>query len=151
MTNNLTKKNNNNNNKTMKNNKVNHKLKGGGSVKSSKSSKSNNHLFIYPSKYVSTQPNTDINYREVGIAHITQSGAINFIRGLGTGVANFFGKGGFDTTIYDKARNEAISKIVGKINTSTQKICNLRMDVENNPESSSFFIHLYGTILERKM
>ena len=130
-----------------KKNKLNHKLKVGAS---GKSRKSDNHLFIFPSKYVSTQQNTDINYREAGIVHITQTGAINILRGIGTGIANIFGKGGFDTSVYDKARNNAISKIVSKINTNNQKICNLRMDVENNPESSSFFVHLYGTLLERK-
>ena len=145
MTNNLTK--NKKNSKTIKNNKVDHKLKGGASKKSSKS---DNKLFIFPSTYISLQPNTDMNYREVGVVHITQSGAINIIRGLGTGIANIFGKGGFDTSIYDIARNNALEKIMSKINTNNQKICNLRMDLENNPESSSFFIHLYGSLLEKR-
>jgi uncharacterized protein YbjQ (UPF0145 family) len=145
MTNNLTK--NKRNNKTMKNNKVSDKLKGGASRKSSKSSKA---LFIFPSAHVSTQSNTDMNYREVGVVHITQVGAINFLRDIGTGVANFFGKGGFDGSIYDKTRNKAMETIVSKINTNSQKICNLRMDVENNPQSSSFLIHLYGTLLQKK-
>jgi hypothetical protein len=133
------------NKKTLKKSKVNCNIKGGGT-----SSKSNNkQVFIFPSTYVSTQPNTDINYKEVGVVHITQSGAINILRGMATGVANMFGKGGFDTSIYDIARNNALNKIISQINTNTQKICNLRMDLENNPQSSSFFIHLYGTLLEK--
>ena len=135
------------NKKTLKKSKVNRNIKGGGLSKKSGKSKQ---LFIFPSTYVSTQSNTDMNYREVGIIHITQAGAINILRGFATGVANVFGKGGFDTSIYDIARNNALSKIISQINTNTQKICNLRMDVENNPQSSSFFIHLSGTLLERK-
>ena len=134
------------NKKTLKKNKVNRNIKGGASENSDKSKQ----LFIFLSKYISTQQNTDMNYREVGVIHITQSGAINIIRGMATGVANIFGKGGFDTSIYDIQRNNALSKITSKINTSTQKICNLKMDVENNPQSSSFFIHLTGTLLEKK-
>jgi hypothetical protein len=142
----LTKNKSKKNNKTLKRSKVRQNLKGGGSSK--KSGKNNKQIFIFPSKYVSTQTNTDINYKEIGIVHITQSGAINALRGMATGVANIFGKGGFDTSIYDIARNNALNKIVSQINTSNQKICNLRMDIENNPQSSSFFIHLYGTLLE---
>ena len=107
-------------------------------------------LYIYNSANISTQQNQDINYKEVGIIHITESGAVNFVKGFASGVANIFGSKGFDNSVYDKARNLAISKIMKQINTQTQKICNLRMDVENNPNSSSFFIHLYGTLLEKK-
>jgi hypothetical protein len=136
------------NKKTLKKSKVNRNIKGGGPSK--KSSKTNKQLFIFPSTYVSTQPNTDINYKEIGVVHITQSGAINILRGMATGVANIFGRGGFDTSIYDIARKNSLTNIISQINTSSQKICNLRMDLENNPQSSSFFIHLYGTLLERK-
>jgi hypothetical protein len=106
--------------------------------------------YIYNSQYISTQQNQDINYKEVGIVHITESAAINALKGFATGVANIFGSKGFDNSVYDKARNSALNKIMKQINTQTQKICNLRMDVENNPTSSLFFIHIYGTLLEKK-
>ena len=128
---------------TKKKNKVNSNQKGGVDVKS----KFN---FIYPSQNISTQPNTDINYREIGIVHITESAAVNLLKGIATGFANIFGAKGFDNSVYDKARNSALTKIMGQINKDTQKICNLRMDVENNPQSSLFFIHLYGTLLEKR-
>jgi hypothetical protein len=107
-------------------------------------------LYIYNSSNISTQQNQDINYKEVGIIHITESGAVNILKGFATGVANIFGSKGFDNSVYDKARNVALGKIMKQINTQTQKICNLRMDIENNPASSLFFIHLYGTLLEKK-
>ena len=107
-------------------------------------------IYFFESPNISTQQNQDINYKEIGVIHITESAAINALKGFATGVANIFGKKGFDNSVYDKARNSALSKIMKEINTQTQKICNLRMDVENNPASSLFFIHLYGTLLERK-
>ena len=104
--------------------------------------------YIYLSKNVSTQPNTDINYKEIGIAHITESGAINALKGFATGIVNVFGAKGFDNSVYDVTRNKALKKIMEQLDAN-QKICNLRMDVENNPASSLFFIHLYGTLLQK--
>ena len=118
-------------------------LKGGSSKNADKTN-----FYIYNSSNISTQQNQDINYKEVGIIHITESGAVNILKGFATGVANIFGSKGFDNSVYDKARNVALKKIMSQINTQKQKICNLRMEVENNPASSLFFIHLYGTLLE---
>ena len=134
--------------KTCKKSKSKLNIKGGGSGGSG-SDRSN--LFIYSSQHISTQPNTDNNYKEIGIVHITESAAINAIKGLMTGVANIFGAKGFDNSVYDKARNTALNKIMTQIDKTKQKICNLRMEVENNPASSLFFIHLYGTLLQKKM
>ena len=121
-------------------------LKGGNSKSTDKTD-----LYIYNSSNISTQQNQDINYKEIGIIHITESGAVNMLKGIATGVANIFGRKGFDNSVYDKARNVALDKIMKHINTQTQKICNLRMEVENNPASSLFFIHLYGPLLEKKI
>ena len=118
-------------------------LKGGSSKNADKTN-----FYIYNSSNISTQQNQDINYKEIGIIHITESGAVNMLKGIATGVANIFGRKGFDNSVYDKARNVALKKIMSQINTQKQKICNLRMEVENNPASSLFFIHLYGTLLE---
>jgi len=104
--------------------------------------------YVYLSSQITTQQNNDPNYKEVGVIHITESGAVNFITGFATGVANIFGSKGFDNSIYDRARNSAIRKIIAQID-SKQKICNLRMDVEKDNQTSLFFIHLYGTLLEK--
>ena len=137
---NKNKNKNKNNKKTLKINN----LKGG-------ASEGKPDVYIYKSPTISTQQNQDINYKEVGIIHITESGAVNMLKEFATGVANIFGRKGFDNSVYDKARNVALDKIMKHINTQTQKICNLRMEVENNPASSLFFIHLYGTLLEKKI
>ena len=104
--------------------------------------------YIFDSTNISTQPNTDMSYKEVGVIHITESAAINALKGFATGVANIFGAKGFDNSVYDVTRNKALKKIMEQLDAN-QKICNLRMDVENNPASSLFFIHLYGTLLQK--
>jgi hypothetical protein len=106
--------------------------------------------YIFSSTNISTQPNTDMNYKEVGIAHITESAAVNALKGFATGVANIFGAKGFDNSVYDKARNSALKKIINQIDEKTQKICNLRMEVVSDQQSSLIFIHLYGTLLEKR-
>ena len=125
--------------KTLKRNKVNRNLKGGGSE-----------TYIFPSQNISTQPNEDINYKEIGIIHVTDSAAVNALKGFATGVANIFGSKGFDNSVYDNARNSALRKIMRQINKDTQKVCNLRMDVDIGSHSALFFVHLYGTLLEKK-
>ncbi len=127
--------------KTIKRSKVNSNLKGGAP---------NKDIFIFPSNNISTQPNQDINYKEIGVIHVTDSAAVNALKGFATGVANIFGAKGFDNSVYDRARNSALAKIMKQINTNTQKICNLRMDIDNGSQSSLFFVHLYGTLLEKK-
>jgi hypothetical protein len=142
MTNSKLSKKNINKKQTKKSLKVN-KLKGG-----SATSTASTNNFVFKSQFISSQPNTDSNYKEIGIIHITEKAAINIIKGFATGVAGIFGRKGFDTVNYDIARNKALTKIVAQINTNTQRICNLRMDIEGNPDS--FFIHLYGTLLEKR-
>ena len=64
------------------------------------------------------------------------------------GLLNKFGSKGFDNTIYDTTRNLALNKLQSMLN-SNQKVCNLRMEIENISQSQLFFIHLYGTLLEK--
>ena len=103
-------------------------------------------VYIFPSERISTQPNADINYQEVGIIHVTESSAINMARGLVTNVYNAVGAQGFDNTIFDSARNQALEKMSQQL-TEEHKVSNLRMEVTNDP--TLVFIHLYGTLLKR--
>ena len=104
------------------------------------------YVYIFSSERISTQPNTDINYQEVGIIHVTESSAINMARGLVTNVYNAVGAQGFDNTIFDSARNQALEKMSQQL-TEEHKVSNLRMEVTNDP--TLVFIHLYGTLLKR--
>lgn len=100
--------------------------------------------FIFTNPNISLQPNTDPHYKEVGIIHVTESSAVNIVRGTVTGFANLFGAKGFDNTIYDHARNSALEKLM--LVANGRKVCNLKMDVTG--ESELFFVHLYGSLLE---
>ena len=104
-------------------------------------------VFIYNTTQISTQPNTDTNYKEVGIIHVTESSAINIARNFVTNISNAFGAQGFDNTIFDSARNQALQKLNEQL-TDEHKVSNLRMELSNDP--NLIFVHLYGTLLLRE-
>uniref|UniRef100_A0A6C0KWX7 Uncharacterized protein n=1 Tax=viral metagenome TaxID=1070528 RepID=A0A6C0KWX7_9ZZZZ len=62
--------------------------------------------YIFISKNISTQSNTDQTYEEIGIVHVTDSAGINVISNSITNVSNFFGSKGYDNPIFDKTRND---------------------------------------------
>jgi hypothetical protein len=109
----------------------------------------NKDIFIFRSDKISLQPNADPTYKEVGVIHITESGAVNVVRAFATGISNIFGAQGFDNPVYDTARNYALKKLDDLLEKENkiQKVCNLRMEVTN--EETVFFVHLYGTLLEK--
>ena len=95
---------------------------------------------------LSMEPNKDPSYREKGIIHTTTVGAINIVRGIASGFANMFGSKGFDNTIYDQKREEALSNLQKSLKQN-QKICNLKIEIDSGPEV--FFIHTYGSLYEK--
>lgn len=105
--------------------------------------------YIFKSNNITTQENKDSTYKEIGIIHITESGAINILRSAATGLFNIVGSKGFENIIYDETRNKALKKIHSQL-SNNQKICNLKMEIENVSQSQLFFIHIYGTLLEKK-
>jgi hypothetical protein len=94
---------------------------------------------------ITTEPNNNTKYKEIGIIHSTEAVGINFVRGVVTNISNTFGLKGVDVSRYDVARNNVIKKLLNLI-TPNQKICNLRLDIENTPQS--IHIHAYGTLVE---
>jgi hypothetical protein len=106
-------------------------------------------IYVYRSPQITSQINADGAYQEVGIVHVTESAAINAARGLVTGAANFFGAKGFDNTVFDTARNDALAKLAGQL-TPNQKVCNLRMETSSDGDATLVFVHLYGTLLEKE-
>ena len=104
--------------------------------------------FIFASTNISTQENMDPIFKEVGVIHITEAAAINAAREIVSDIGNFFGDKGFETSVYDKARNNALIRLQKMINEN-QKICNVRLEV-STPMPNSIFIHVYGTLLEKK-
>lgn len=104
--------------------------------------------FIFMADNISTQPNTDSSYKEVGILHVTDSTAVNIIRGIATNVSNLFGDKGFDNPLIDDLRNSTLEKVKQMIKED-QKVCNLRMEIEAHPKL--IFHHVYGTLLSKKI
>ncbi len=127
------------NNKTKKN----RNMHGGGT------DNSDIKLYIYRTSKISTDPNTDPNYRKVGIVHYTDSAGINLAREFGTGISNIFGMKGFDNTVYDKLRKETLEKVQGLL-SDNQIICSSRMEFDVTPKATTLIIHhFYGTLYEK--
>lgn len=103
--------------------------------------------YVFSSTQISTQPNIDPSYKEIGIIHFTDSGSVNALRELATGIVNIFGQKGFDNIIYDNLRNKALAEFSKKIGQN-QKVSNMHIDIENTA-MDTIFIHIYGTLLQR--
>ena len=96
----------------MSNNKT-RKIRGGGPA-------TNSAIFIFGTNQISTQYNTDPNFVEKGIIHVTDSDAIGSLRAMGTDFANIFGAKGFDNSIIDseifiEVRNNLLKAKVVKL------------------------------------
>jgi hypothetical protein len=118
---------------------LNKKMKKGGDIA----------LNVFASDRMSTQPNNDNSYKEIGVLHVSDSEAINVARGFATGVSNFFGAKGFDNSLIDGLRNKTLTKVQEILKESgDRKVCNLRMEIDtSNP--TLVFHHVYGTLLQR--
>jgi hypothetical protein len=104
---------------------------------------------IFLTDRISTQPCNDSTYREIGIIHLSDSIALNFLRNAATDLFNALGKKGFDNTIYDQLRNNCFLKMNSLIeNNINRKICNLRFEIER--DETLIYMHSYGTLLEKK-
>ena len=103
---------------------------------------------IFPSAKMTSQQNSDPAYVESGIIHMSESQAINAVRGTLTSFANVFGAKGVDNTIYDNLRNLTLNKLENMLKPD-EKICNLRMEFAN-PMPDLLYHHIYGTLLKKK-
>lgn len=97
---------------------------------------------------MSTEPNTYPSYYQICIIHFTDSGAVNFTQLFATEVTYVFGNKGFDNLVYDKMRNDVLLSVQSKIQKH-QKACNIRMDFDNSI-TNTIFIHIYGTLYQKK-
>ena len=104
-------------------------------------------VFIFNTTQISTQPNTDTDYKEVGIIHVTESAAIRMDRNVVENVYNTVGAHRFDTEVFDSARNLALNKLQEQL-TENHKVSNLRMELSKGP--SLIFVHLYGSLLQHE-
>jgi hypothetical protein len=105
---------------------------------------------IYLSKHLSTNPNTDPEYIEIGVVHRTEIAGINLVRTIVKNYANIFGLSGVDSSVYIYLRNK-ILKQLDKLVEKGQKIANIRFDFEVNERdfSGMAILHAYGTLYEK--
>jgi len=108
--------------------------------------------YFFETKDISTQPNIDPDYEEVGIIHITDTLGVNAVREGATIFANIFGQKGFDNSRYDVARNEVLKLMVAEMKKQNiDRVCNVRMDAAPGTEYNSMIIaNIYGTALRKK-
>jgi uncharacterized protein YbjQ (UPF0145 family) len=108
--------------------------------------------YFFETKNISTQPNTDPDYEEVGIVHITDTLGVNVVREGATSFFNIFGQKGFNNSRYDEARNEVLKLMVEEMkNQKIDRVCNVRMDASPGTDYNSMIIvNIYGTALRRK-
>jgi hypothetical protein len=96
---------------------------------------------------ISFSSNTESDYKSIGIAHVTESAGMNVLRDIGTSWLNLVGQKGFESSVHDYCREQALRKLM-KLLTTNQKICDVKLDVETN--KTTILIHAYGTIYEKK-
>ena len=105
-------------------------------------------IYVFPTNQISTLENSDPNYKEIGIIHITDSDASGVFRTIGTGLANAFGAKGFDNSILDRARNRALKKMTTLIKP-TQKVCGLKVEMVLPSNTTLYLVNFVGTLLEK--
>jgi hypothetical protein len=102
---------------------------------------------VFMDKRLSTQPNEDRDYEDVGIVHATEAVGINMGRAIVTSIANTFGSKGVDLSRYDVCRQGALNKLLKELPVG-YKVSNIKMDIENGPQS--IHVHAYGTLMKPK-
>jgi hypothetical protein len=103
---------------------------------------------IYHTTKITTEQNKDPTYIESGIVHLSDSKAINLVRGVITEVTNIFGAKGISNVIYDELRNTTLREL-HKLLKPDEKICNLRLEfTHSTPEL--IFHHAYGTLYRKR-
>ena len=113
-----------------------------------KSKEEPNNIFL--AKDLSTSPNTDPEYREIGIVHRSEMAGINIIRTLTKDIVNMVGLSGVDGAVYVYLRNQILKKLEGLVGKD-QKIANIRFDFETNERffAGMVMLHAYGTLYEK--
>ena len=97
---------------------------------------------IFSNPRFTTGPVKNANVK--GIVHVTEAVGINIVRDVGTNFANFFGKKGFESKLYDDAKSKAFDKLEKIVSNKKYSVGNIKMDIETTDKT--IFCHLVGTI-----
>ena len=93
---------------------------------------------------ISTQTTIDPGYKVVGILTHTENIGINAVRGVATGISNFFGKSGFELSRFNDAKKKGLQAIASQL-TGKQKVIGLSIEVDNSP--TMICVHFTGTVI----
>ena len=98
--------------------------------------------------FISDKLNIDPNkkYKTIGIAHHTELAGINLVRDMGNDLFNMFGQKGFDTGLYNRARNDGIRVLINKLK-SNQVLKSPKFDIELK-DQQGIQVHITALVME---
>jgi hypothetical protein len=105
---------------------------------------------VFKSDDISIDPYTLPDYRQVGVISVSAMEPISAARQIGTAWANTFGQVGFETSVYDRLRLNAMHKLKERMETNNiHKVSSLRFDFLQN--QSNVVVSCYGNALVKMM
>jgi uncharacterized protein YbjQ (UPF0145 family) len=105
------------------------------------------HVSYFKNESISADPNMSPEYKSSGVITSTSIKAINMVRKFGTNLFNGVGQNGFELTIYEELRKEAITKLLSEMqNHGIDRISSLRIEYTETP--SHLVANCYGTALK---
>jgi uncharacterized protein YbjQ (UPF0145 family) len=106
------------------------------------------HVSYFNHDSISVDPNTSSSYKPSGVITSTSIKAINAVRKLGTNLLNIVGQNGFELTIYEELRKEAIEKLLSEMKThGVHRISSFRIEYTETP--THLVANCYGTALKQ--
>ncbi len=101
----------------------------------------------FASDRISTDPNLSPAYKSCGILMATSIKGVNMVRTFGTHLLNNFGKSGFELSIYEDLKKEAMHKLMEEMNKQkVDRISGFRIEYIESP--SQLVANCYGTALK---
>ena len=99
---------------------------------------------------ISFSENRDPRYKQIGLVHITEAGAISALRDKISDYFNYFGSAGYEGGVFDVCRHAALLKVakIIKNHGSNVKVSNLNLEIDN--ENPDIYVHAYGTLYQKR-
>ena len=96
---------------------------------------------------ISTDPNLSPAYKSCGILMATSIKGVNMVRTFGTNLLNQFGKSGFELSIYEDLKQDAMNKFVEEMNKrGVERVSGFRIEYIESP--AQLVANCYGTALK---
>jgi hypothetical protein len=105
---------------------------------------------VFKSENISIDPYNLPDYKQTGVISVSVMEPISAARQIGTAWANTFGQVGFETSVYDRLRLNAMHKLKERMETNNiHKVSSLRFDFLQN--QSNVVLCCYGNALVKIM